>query len=65
MRDGNSNHRTFHSDLCRHIDLRLKQKTRDSRECLMVRAFPKKSETIAQEGWEEESQILLVARLRN
>ena len=37
--------------LCRHIDLRIKQKSRGQREYLMGRTFPKKYETIAQECW--------------
>jgi len=37
--------------LCRHIDLRIKQKIRGQREYLMGRTFPKKYETIAQECW--------------
>ena len=41
----------LYSYLCRHIDLRIKQKTRGNREYLMGRTFPKKYETIAQECW--------------
>ena len=43
--------RVLYSYFCRHIDLRLKQKTRGNREYLMGRTFPKKYETIAQECW--------------
>ena len=35
--------------LCRHLDLRIKQKTRDDTEYLMGRTIAKKYETIAQE----------------
>ncbi|MDP6599656.1 MAG: hypothetical protein QGI86_27950, partial [Candidatus Poribacteria bacterium] len=41
----------LYSYLCRHIDLRIKQKTRGNREYLMGRTFPKKYQTIAQECW--------------
>ena len=41
--------RVLYTYLCRHLDLRIKQKTRDNREYLMGRTFPKKYETIAQE----------------
>ena len=43
--------RVLYLYLCRHIDLRIKQKTRGNREYLMGRTFPKKYETIAQECW--------------
>ena len=43
--------RVLYTYLCRHLDLRIKQKTRDNREYLMGRTFPKKYETIAQECW--------------
>ncbi len=43
--------RVLYSYFCRHIDLRIKQKTRGNREYLMGRTFPKKYETIAQECW--------------
>ena len=43
--------RVLYLYLCRHIDLRIKQKTRGDREYLMGRTFPKKYETIAQECW--------------
>ena len=44
--------RVLYLYLCRHIDLRIKQKTRGNREYLMGRTFPKKYETIAQECWD-------------
>jgi len=43
--------RVLYLYLCRHIDLRIKQKTRGNREYLMGRTFPKKYETIAEECW--------------
>jgi len=43
--------RVLYLYLCRHIDLRIKQKTRGHRAYLMGRTFPKKYETIAQECW--------------
>jgi len=43
--------RVLYTYLCRHLDLRIKQKTRGNREYLMGRTFPKKYETIAQECW--------------
>jgi len=43
--------RVLYIYLCRHLDLRIKQKTRGNREYLMGRTFPKKYETIAQECW--------------
>jgi len=43
--------RVLYSYFCRHIDLRIKQKTRGNREYLMGRTFPKKYETMAQECW--------------
>jgi len=43
--------RVLYTYFCRHIDLRIKQKTRGNREYLMGRTFPKKYETIAQECW--------------
>ena len=43
--------RVLYSYFCRHIDLRIKQKTRGNREYLMGRTFPKKYQTIAQECW--------------
>ena len=43
--------RVLYLYLCRHIDLRIKQKSRGQREYLMGRTFPKKYETIAQECW--------------
>ena len=43
--------RVLYTYLCRHLDLRIKQKSRGQREYLMGRTFPKKYETIAQECW--------------
>jgi len=43
--------RVLYTYFCRHLDLRIKQKTRGNREYLMGRTFPKKYETIAQECW--------------
>jgi len=41
--------RVLYTYLCRHLDLRIKQKTRDNTEYLMGRTIAKKYETIAQE----------------
>ena len=43
--------RVLYTYLCRHIDLRIKQKTRGQREYLMGRTFAKKYEIIAEECW--------------
>ena len=43
--------RVLYTYLCRHLDLRIKQKTRGQREYLMGRTFAKKYEIIAQECW--------------
>ena len=43
--------RVLYTYLCRHVDLRIKQKTRGLREDLLGRTFAKKYEIIAQECW--------------
>ena len=51
--------------LSRHVDLRIKQKTRGEREYLMGRTFAKKYETIAEQCYGGRKSVRSVQRYVN
>jgi len=57
--------RVLYTYLCRHLDLRIKQKTRDNTEYLMGRTIAKKYETIAQEYWRGRKSTRSIRRYVN